>query len=338
MLLKSYFFGLQCGDKISQVGTTSSVSSRAATTTSTSASSASFPATISSFETFRERKETERRSFSVRKKSGSKKQRIQDSEVCITVGFMKNRKTVMRGERLPVKLTSSATARDILEAATKKHAAYNKRFRAGEYRLVYKNGSDVDVIPGTDEPFSLQRYKEESSFGYACINLFLLPVGSIFDELQESLQETDSDLGDNLDGLDPDPDHQELLQPVEWLQPSCTSGGTYNADADVRSTETEGKIECPTCFKQFPIDKVSLHADECADAFWERVNGESQITLQNNVEDGLSQKDLKSEILKLGLRHLKEKEEAVRVTVWRKKIWDDFKRSRERYCIHQTEF
>ena len=330
MLQKSYFFCPKCGDKISQVGTTSSVSSRAATTTSTSASSASLPATICNFEAFRERKETERRLFGVRKKSG-KKQRIQDSEVCITVGLMKNRKTVMRGERLPVKLMSSATARDILEAAKKKHAAYNKRFRAGEYRLVYKDGSDVDVIPGTDEPFSLRRYKEESGFGYARINLFLLPVGSIFDKLQESLQETDSDLGDDLDGLDPDTDHQELLQPVEWLQPSCTSAGTYNADADVRSTEPEGKIECPTCFKQFPIDEVSLHADECADAFWERVNGESEITLQNNVEDGLSQKDLKSEILKLRLRHLKEKEEAVRVTVRRKKIWDDFKRSRERY-------
>ena len=149
MLLKSYFFCPKCGDKISQVGTTSSVSSRAATTTSTSASSASFPATICNFEAFRERKETERRSFGVRKTSG-KKQRIQDSEVCITVGLMKNRKTVMRGERLPVKLMSSATARDILEAAKKKHAAYNKRFRAGEYRLVYKDGSDVDVIPGTD--------------------------------------------------------------------------------------------------------------------------------------------------------------------------------------------
>ena len=145
------------------------------------------------------------------------------------------------------------------------------------------------------------------------------------------MQETDSDLGDDLDELDPDTDHQELLQPVEWLQPSCSSGGTYNVGADALSTETGGKIECLTCFKQFPIDEVSLHADECADAFWKRVGGESEIIVQNNIEDGLSQKDLKSEILQLRLRHLKEKEEAVRVTVWRKKIWDDFKRSRERY-------
>ena len=96
MLLKSYPFCPKCGNKISQVGTISSVISRAATTTSTSASSASFPATISNFETLRERTETERRSFSVRKKSGSKKQRIQDIEVCTTVGLIKKRKIFMR--------------------------------------------------------------------------------------------------------------------------------------------------------------------------------------------------------------------------------------------------
>ena len=138
----------------------------------------SFPATISNFEIFRERKKTERRSFSVRKKSGSKKQKIQDSEVCNSVGLMKNRKTVMRGEQLPIKLISSATVRDILEAGKKKHAAYNKIFRAGEYCLVYKDGSDVDVIPGTDEPFTLRHYKEELGFGYARINSFLLPVAA----------------------------------------------------------------------------------------------------------------------------------------------------------------
>ena len=55
---------------------------------------------------------------------------------------------------------NSATASDILEAAKKKHAAYNERFRAGEHRLVYKDGSDDDVIPGTDEPFSLRRHKK----------------------------------------------------------------------------------------------------------------------------------------------------------------------------------
>lgn len=46
--------------------------------------------------------------------------------------------------------------------------------------------------------------------------------------------------------------------------------------------------------------------------------------MQNNIEHGFSEKDLKTEILQLRLRHLKEKEEAVRVTVRRKKIWERY--------------
>lgn len=42
--------------------------------------------------------------------------------------------------------------------------------------------------------------------------------------------------------------------------------------------------------------KTKETLDKCADAFWEKGGGESEIILQNNVEDGLSQKDPKSEI------------------------------------------
>ena len=103
-------------------------------------------------------------SESERKRRGVHSVRLQEAKNSrfIAVGLMKNRKTFMRGKRLPVKLMSSATARTTPEsckehaaynkrfhAGEQKHAAYKKRFRAGEYRLVYKDGSDVDVIPGT---------------------------------------------------------------------------------------------------------------------------------------------------------------------------------------------
>lgn len=41
-------------------------------------------------------------------------------------------------------------------------------------------------IPGTSspEPFTLNRYKEESGFGYARIVFYLLPTRDIFDELE----------------------------------------------------------------------------------------------------------------------------------------------------------
>ena len=69
---------------------------------------------------------------------------------------MKDNSKIKGGETIPVKVMSSATPSDILQAAKKKHAAFNKRFRKGRnYSLVYKDGSEVTFILGTNpkEPF-----------------------------------------------------------------------------------------------------------------------------------------------------------------------------------------
>ena len=42
-----------------------------------------------------------------------------------------------------------------------------------QYLLVYEDGHIVDCLPGTNEPFSLKRYHEESGIDYNHINLFL---------------------------------------------------------------------------------------------------------------------------------------------------------------------
>ena len=49
--------------------------------------------------------------------------------------------------------------------------------------LVFKDGGDIEFIPSTDppEPFTLQRYKEVSGFGYSRIYLYILPI---FDEAE----------------------------------------------------------------------------------------------------------------------------------------------------------
>ena len=52
---------------------------------------------------------------------------------------------------------------------------------------MFKDGSDVEFVSGSTEPFTLRRFKEDSGFGYARIVLFLKPLGDIFDQLQESL-------------------------------------------------------------------------------------------------------------------------------------------------------
>lgn len=73
---------------------------------------------------------------------------------------MTSKETVKRGENLPLKILPSATDKDILVASIAKHRAFNKRFDGkSEYRLVYKDGSEVKSIPGTSppEPFTLNR-------------------------------------------------------------------------------------------------------------------------------------------------------------------------------------
>ena len=62
---------------------------------------------------------------------------------------------------------SSATPRDILEAAKKKHAAYNKWFHAREYRFVYKDGSssrnDINIKTILQLPVCLSQLQSLST-------------------------------------------------------------------------------------------------------------------------------------------------------------------------------
>ena len=71
-----------------------------------------------------------------------------------------------KGGNLPLhlKVLPSATDKDILVAGIAKNSAFNKRFDGkAEYRFVLK-------------PFTLNRYKEQSGFGYSRIVFYLLPT------------------------------------------------------------------------------------------------------------------------------------------------------------------
>ena len=62
--------------------------------------------------------------------------------------------------------------------------------------LVFKDGSVVNNIPGTDPPelFTLCPYKEMSGFGYSQIKLFLVPLfEEKINDLKSLLEDTDSE-------------------------------------------------------------------------------------------------------------------------------------------------
>ena len=93
---------------------------------------------LPNFKSFQAKKEKKRSSFHYRKKGG-KKTSNDETQVTIQVGVMKDKSKIKRGETIPVKVMSSATPSGILQAAQKKHEAFNKRFHKGcNYRLALK--------------------------------------------------------------------------------------------------------------------------------------------------------------------------------------------------------
>ena len=69
--------------------------------------------------------------------------------VTINVGVIKEKGVIKRGETLPLKVPSTASAEDIRLAAGKKHTLFNSRFihLQSEYILAFKYGSEVKHIP-----------------------------------------------------------------------------------------------------------------------------------------------------------------------------------------------
>ena len=74
------------------------------------------PFSLPNFHTFKSQKESERKTFFARKAHAGHKKRKVDDEV----GVMKEKGVIKRGETLPLKFPSTASAKDIRLAAVKK--------------------------------------------------------------------------------------------------------------------------------------------------------------------------------------------------------------------------
>jgi hypothetical protein len=134
--------------------------------------------------------------FSKKSSRPNKKRKVQVKEVTIQVGVMDDCLKIKRGETIPLKVNSLATHDEILAAAIKKHDDFNKRFDSeSNYQLIFKDGSNVNFIPGTDPPesFTLQRYKELSGFGFSRIVLYLSPDNHEPDDHDPDMIDTGSE-------------------------------------------------------------------------------------------------------------------------------------------------
>ncbi len=80
-----------------------------------------------------------------------------------------------RGKRLALKVKSSIGYDEFLSKAEEKWRAYQSDLydESEEYVLCYEDGQSAVLLPGSNERFSLQRYKEEKGQEYNRITLHL---------------------------------------------------------------------------------------------------------------------------------------------------------------------
>ena len=90
----------------------------------------------------------------------------------------------IRGSRLPVKVQKSFKAAEVLSAGILKHSNHDQLFCSSEdYSLLYPDQKVVTSIPGSEELFTVEKYKKELAKPCSKLDLYLcrtsdLPIGN----------------------------------------------------------------------------------------------------------------------------------------------------------------
>ena len=84
------------------------------------------------------------------------------------------------------------TSEDLLDKAVEKHSRFHKDVVESNnkalYQLLYADKSIVSSLPGSDEPFTLKRYKEEIDKPYSRITFYLCPSSDYFDSVMADFE------------------------------------------------------------------------------------------------------------------------------------------------------
>ena len=78
----------------------------------------------------------------------------------------------VRGKSLPLEIQPQWSSEQLLAAAIKKLKDFNQDMEDVPHVLLYPDGREVTNIPGTDTPFTVQKYKEAIGKAYQRITLY----------------------------------------------------------------------------------------------------------------------------------------------------------------------
>ncbi|XP_068695140.1 uncharacterized protein [Montipora foliosa] len=206
------------------------------------------------------------------------------------------------------------------------------------YRLLYHDKSEVKTLPGSDEKFVLQRYKEEIDKSYERITFYLCSTDDYLDNLlYEDEDEKRLEDPEFVTEIQHIPSHDDENSPSSATEVQVTSSKPQEVESGNKRL-----ISCPMCHSLFPLTDIEEHADQCA--MWLLDDEEQPCEIQSYMYDGTSsdvektrtvqeltghqhKAALQGQISELSGQLLSQ--DTKRLTVRRKFIWQDFKAAME---------
>lgn len=205
-------------------------------------------------------------------KNLKRKRDIENESVNITTGLMESELGMFKpvhGKRVNILTRKGALANEILQSAIMKRKAHDCTFRSDfSYILKYPDRNDVKPLPGSEEEFSLIKYKEDLGKSYSRIILFLYCTTEKEDK---SLIRSESD------------DDDDFLQPKMFNKSvNCPANDTSRSSVFTPPTslpkDLDTKLRCPICNELVSLSVIEVHADECA---IEKENKMSFVAFEN---------------------------------------------------------
>ena len=80
----------------------------------------------------------------------------------------------VRSSIIMLTVSPDITAEELVRLAVDKHCTCNWYLsRTAVYKLLYPDGQLVQTVPGTDEPFTLEKYRQFLGLAYTKVKLFI---------------------------------------------------------------------------------------------------------------------------------------------------------------------
>ena len=242
---------------------------------------------------------------------------------------------IVRGSRLPVKVETSFNAGEVLNVALKKHADHDQFFCSlDSYVLMYPDQKPVGNVPGTENLFTVELYKQELSKPYSKVNLYICNVVHVNINVLSDDDHDDESVKENFPTLQKPMVTQTQQLPTSHI---VIKEDVVDVVAGNCSGEQQRKVFCPVCNNKYSIDEIEFHVNNCLEKQndnpfmvsndLEALDSESNKS-ESEEEDPIltpSSRKCTEEIFSV-LKNAEITDEIIHINVRRQYVFNDFRK------------